>query len=73
MKILIYILLLLIVLILLIILESKREHKKFRINTYKIANDKIPDEFKQSRFVMISDFHNTFYDKNNEKVLNSIR
>ncbi len=40
---------------------------------YNISNEKLPTDFKNSKFVMISDMHNSFYGKNNEKVLNTIK
>lgn len=57
----------------LVVLESIREHKKFKVTTYKITNDKIPSEFKNTKAVVLSDMHNTFYGKDNEKILETIK
>ena len=57
----------------LVVLESIREHKKFKVTTYKITNDKIPLNFKNTRIVVLSDMHNTFYGDNNEKVLKAVK
>ena len=59
--------------ILIIIIESVREHKIFKVTRYKIFNKKIPEEFKNTKLVVISDVHNAFYGNDNEKLFNKIR
>ncbi|MBQ9277426.1 MAG: metallophosphoesterase [Lachnospiraceae bacterium] len=73
MKVLLYILIILIVLIIVIVLESIREHKIFKVKTYIISNDKVPDSFRKKRIVVFSDLHNTFYGDKNEKILSKIK
>lgn len=72
-KVFIYILIFCVVFILFIVLESIREHKIFKVKKYEISNEKIPEAFKNTRIIMLSDVHNTFYGVENERVLNTIR
>ena len=62
----------LLIAILIVVIESIREHNKFRVTCYKISNEKIPDEFKNTKLVVISDLHNAFYGNDNEKLFNKI-
>ena len=63
----------LLIAILIVVIESIREHKKFKVTRYKISNEKIPDEFKNTKLLVLSDLHNAFYGKENEKLFNKIR
>lgn len=73
MKVLLYIIIILIIAALIVVSESIREHKKFNVKTYKITNDKVPDTFKNTRIVMLSDLHNACYGKDNEVLYNRIK
>ena len=73
MKVLLYIFIILIIFIASVILESNREHKNFKLTTYKLTNDKIPDTFKNKRIIVFSDLHNTFYGNDNEVLYKKIK
>lgn len=72
MKVLLYIIIILIIVILIVIFESLREHKIFNVKTYRITNDKIPDVFKNTKIVMLSDLHNACYGTNNKLLYKKI-
>lgn len=48
------------------------ENKKFRVTTYQIEDSKIPEAFRGTRFVFLTDLHNWVYGEENEPLLQAI-
>lgn len=54
-------------------LESLREHNRFCIKEYTIRNTKLPASFDGTKTVLIADWHNTSFGKENARFIETVQ
>lgn len=72
-KIIQYICIFLIIVLVLFVLESIREHRKFQVINYTVDSKRLSKVFNGTKLLLIADWHNTHFGKDNETFLEKVR